>query len=129
VILLSSPRPEAVALLLVLPRESRLIARFVDDESARDITDLAADLLLEYLLRRDSGNSTETDLVEIADIELVGGDIAQARLAMIDTMNGEIGEVPPERVLPLLGEAIAMAVTDAVDNTELNVPTDLQQQQ
>lgn len=113
VILLSHPRPESVAVLVVLPVGARIEVRFPDDGTCRDITELAADLLVEYLLRGDTAPSN-TDAVEVARIELTGGSLDDVRLATVDTRSATIGEVPSERLLPLLGAAIAMAVTDAI---------------
>jgi hypothetical protein len=113
VILLSGPRPEGVAVLLVLPPDARIEAHFVDDDTQRDITTIAADLLVEYLLRA-TGDETADDVVTVAKVELQGAANGGVRLATLDMRNGAVGEVPSERLLPLLGAAIAMAVADAV---------------
>jgi len=117
VILLSKPRREGVATLVVLPRGARLVARFTDDGSARDLTETAADLITEYLLRGGEAAVEQAgdETVQVAQLELQGGDVVDVRLASIDLFSGEIGEIPPGRLLPLLGGAIAMAVADAVE--------------
>lgn len=113
VILLSGPRPEGVAVLLVLPPGACIEAYFVDDDTRRDITTIAADLLVEYLLRA-PGDEAADDVVTVAKVELQGAENGGVRLATLDMRNGAVGEVPSERLLPLLGAAIAMAVADAV---------------
>jgi hypothetical protein len=113
VILLSHPRPEAVAVLVVLPAGSRLVVHFLDDDTSRDITEIAADLLAEYLLRGQDA-AAGPDVIEVARIELVGGTLEGVRLATIDQRSAAVGEVPSQRLLPLLGAAVAMAVADAV---------------
>lgn len=113
VILLSGPRPEGVAVLLVLPPDACIEAYFVDDDTRRDITAIAADLLVEYLLRATS-DETSDDAVTVANVELRGAANGGVRLATLDMRSGSVGEVPTDRLLPLLGAAIAMAVADAV---------------
>lgn len=117
-ILLSRPNAVPVAVLIVLPVGGSLQAHFTDDDTTRDITAIAADLLVKYLLRGvgrvadDSGGNT--DNVHVATISLSGGDMNEVRLATIDTRRGTIGEVPGHRFGPLLSAAIAMAVEDEI---------------
>ena len=114
VFLLSRPRVENVQVIVVLPVGARIEVHFHDDDSRRDVTDVAADLIVEYLLRG-ATETAVTDGVEIADIEIVGTDIPEhVRLATADTASGKIDEIPFERFLPLLSAAITMAVSDAV---------------
>ncbi len=100
-------------MLLVLPIDARIEAYFVDDDTRRDITDIAADLLVEYLLRATTDEASD-DVVTVANVELRGAANGGVRLATLDMRSGSVGEVPTERLLPLLGAAIAMVVADAV---------------
>lgn len=115
VILLSTPNAAPIAVLIILPLGSRLQAHFTDDDSTRDITDISANLIVDYLLRGGQREAIpDSDSVQIATIELNDGDMNAVRLATIDTVNGVIGEVPSYRFLPLLSAAMAMAISDEV---------------
>lgn len=115
-ILLSTPRREGVAVLVVLPEGGRLVIRYADDASEVDITPIAADLLVSYLLwGSESGPGGEPAGIHLGDVELSGGDLSQVRFATIDLHSGAVGEVPCERLLPLLGAALATAVEEGAD--------------
>lgn len=114
VFLLSRPRVENVQVIVVLPAGARIEVHFHDDDSRRDVTDVAADLIVEYLLRG-ATEAAVVDGVEVADIEIVGTDTPEhVRLATSHVVSGKIDEIPSERFLPLLSAAITMAVSDAV---------------
>ena len=111
VILISSPRPEGVAVVVVLPQGSRLMLDFQDGESV-EISSIAADALVRYLLNP----SVHTDAGEskmLGDVRLDGGDIDAVRFATADLYSGAVGEVPAERLLPLLGAALGAALEAA----------------
>lgn len=117
VLLMSSPRTEQVAVLLILPEDARVAAHFLDDNSRRDITAHCADLLLEYLLRgthQDSGQAS-ADAVLVADVRLEGCAPADVRLALVDLETHAVGELPPTQLAEMLAGAVAMAVADAVN--------------
>lgn len=126
VILLSRTRPEGLSTLVVLPRGGRILAHFNDDGSTRDVTAQAADLITEYILRgAPAAGSDGTETVEVARLEIVleSGDdgtlvplpeLDRVRMALLDLGNDLLEEIPAERLLPLLGGAIGMAVADAV---------------
>jgi hypothetical protein len=119
VILLSSTRPEGISALLVLPVGARILAHFPDDGSTRDLTLQAANLITEYLLRGGAGEeSGDGSGVEVARLELAGGELALVRMALIDLRGDVVEEIPAERLLPLLSGAISMAITDAVHAAE-----------
>lgn len=118
-ILLSSTRPEGISTLLVLPVGARILAHFPDDDSTRDVTRQAANLITEYLLRGGAGEeSGDGSSVEVARLELAGGELALVRMALIDLRGDVVEEVPAERLLPLLSGAIGMAIADAVHAAE-----------
>jgi hypothetical protein len=121
VILFSTPRREGVAVLVVLPEGGRLVIRYADDASEVDITPIAADLLVSYLLwgdelaPNDAHDGTHPGDVHLGDVELRDGELSQVRFATIDLRSGTVGEVPSERLLPLLGAALATAVEEGAD--------------
>ncbi len=126
-ILLSSTRPEGISTLLILPVGARILAHFPDDDSTRDVTRQAADLITEYILRggpdEASGEeprdgSGDGSSVEVARLELAGGELALVRMALIDLRGDVVEEIPAERLLPLLSGAIGMAIADAVHAAE-----------
>jgi hypothetical protein len=118
VILFSTPRREGVAVLVVLPEGGRLVIRYADDASEVDITPIAADLLVSFLLWGDGivpdgeHDGVHPGNVHLGDVELHGGELSQVRFATIDLHSGTVGEVPADRLLPLLGSALATAVEE-----------------
>lgn len=123
-ILLSSTRPEGVSTLLVLPVGARILAHFTDDDSTRDVTQQAANLITEYVLRGGAGAETaDGSSVEVARLELAGGELTLVRMALIDLRGDVVEEIPAERLLPLLSGAIGMAISDAVHTPEPSAET------
>jgi hypothetical protein len=139
VLLLSRPRPEGIAVLLVLPPGTTLQMHYLDDGTTRDITGLVVDLICEYLVRTSVGapNSTGEDEEgttgaqagagtaltknggDDAPTESIGtlrivGDSVSIRLALLDATSGTLEEIPSARLLPLLGAAVSMTVADAL---------------
>jgi len=111
VILISSPRPEGVAVVVVLPQGSQLLLDFHDGETV-DISSITADVLVNYLLNP-SGTSEATDTRTLGSIRLAGGDAATIRFATVDLYSGAVGEVPGERLLPLLTVALTASLEAA----------------
>lgn len=134
VFLLSSPRPEGLATLIVLPEGARIVACFHDDGTTRDITLQAADLITEYVLRGGGGEPGDGERVEVARLSVVDGIVDGApggtlplelvRMALLDTGNVLLEEIPSGRLPVLLAGAIGMAVADAVAAGEMDGSAD-----
>ena len=84
--------------------------RYADDGSEQDITSIAADLLVSYLMSAGHGESTD-ETEHLCDISLRDGALAAVRLATVDLHSSLIGEVPAERLLPLLSAALTAAIS------------------
>ncbi len=111
VILLSSPRPEGVAVILVLPAGSRILLQYSEEEQV-DISPIAADALLRYLLSS-TAEREAIDGVTLGTVVLEGGSPEQVRFATADLYSGTVGEIPPDRLIPLLTQALSALLAAA----------------
>lgn len=111
VILLSSPRPEGVAVIISLPAGARIVLEFSEGEIV-DVSPIAADVLVRYLLSG-SAERLAQDGVLLGDLRLENAGTAEVQFATADLFSGTVGDIPAERLLPLLAAALAAEVEAA----------------
>ena len=132
----SASVPGGHLVLVDLPDEVRVTAEMLGEETPRDITDWFADLVLLGLGVRheneESGKIEPEESVEIANVTMVGADIAEARVFYIHHPSGVAASLAPEDALDACSSGIAAQITAGVAHdvaveelgSENEIPTD-----